>query len=393
MRHEHPYFIKWADNTINHPTGYTMWNGWGSVAHNNGPMFRYILESAAARKEKTIVISSCSDDLFPIPDSIVEQAEREGAALIAPVLCSFGPHVSREYVYIPASDDFFAHNMHDQFAPFRIPWERKTNLAVWRGGLSGEMLRINTVKRCVNMPYTDVKLIDNWPRPEYNPQKTPELFAGRIEAKDQCRYKAVFWIDGNCIPSNVLWVFATGSVPIIINETCYWFKNKIKPWVHYVPVNPDLSDLEKNVRWIFENDGEARKIAENALEFARTELTPERQRAHIDSEIDRRIRESREPPKKQPAPIETLSMLVSFSGGLHDERYIRKRAALIVESLVAYYDAMHKGDTEGITTHLDEFYKLLSEINTSNYPDVDHILQVALSQLVAANPDAARARA
>ncbi len=359
-----------------------MWNGWGSIAHHSGPMFRYILHAAASRSEKTVVISSCSDDIFTIPDTIIEQAKKDNATVIAPVLCSFGPTIRREYMYIPAHDEYFIHNMYDIFAPYRVPWEQKINKAVWRGGLSGEMLRINAAKFCVNVPNTDVKLIDNWPRDEYNPQKTPELFADRIEAYDQCRYKAVFWIDGNCIPSNVLWVFATGSVPVIINETYFWFKDKIRPWVHYVPVSADFSDLEKNVRWIFENDDEARKIANNALEFARTELTPEKQQAYINEEIDRHIRDNSLPIPSYPRPVEKLMPLLSFGGMAAKERYVRRRAAILVEALRRYYDEATRSDE-----HITTFVSTAKEINVSSYPEVDGIMKEVFDLLRSDFPD------
>jgi hypothetical protein len=385
MRHDHPYFIKDPSNNVNHPTGFPMWNGWGSIAHHSGPMFRYILYTTASRPEKTVVLSSCSDDIFTIPDGILEQAKKDNVTVIAPILCSFGPTIRKEYMYIPAHDEYFIRNMYDIFAPHRISWEEKINKVVWRGGLSGEMLRINTVKQCLNIPYTDVKLIDNWPRDEYNLKKTPELFADRIEAFEQCRYKAVFWIDGNCIPSNVLWVFATGSVPVIINETYYWFKDKIKPWVHYVPINADLSDLEKNIRWIFENDTEARKIAENALEFARTELTPEKQQLYLRDEIDRRIRENNDPlnsPPIYPQPVEKLMPLLSFGGMAAAERYVRRRAALLVEILRSYYDKTTRN-----AEHIQRFIEIAKEINISNYPEVDEIMKEVVSMLKKDFPD------
>ena len=378
--HEHPFFIKYANNYVNHPMGYTMWNGWGSVAHHSGPMFRYILYKAATSQDKTIVVSSCSDDIFPIPDEITEMAKAENAVVIAPVLCSYGPTLRREYLYIPASDEYFAQSMYDIFAPSRVPWEERKPYAVWRGGLSGEMLRIRAVQSCLNVPHTDVKLVDNWPRPEYNPQKTPELFAERIEAYEQCKYKAVFWIDGNCISSNVLWVFASGAVPIIINETCYWFKNMIKPWVHYVPVNPDFSDLEANVRWIFENDAEARKIAENALEFSRTQLSPEGQRAYLDAAIEEHIRKNREPAPTYPAAVEALFPLLSF-GNIQNSQRVRRKASHIVEGLLLYEGAMKQNDLTKATEHMDKVSKDIAVLADLKHPDIDTILNKTIEKL------------
>lgn len=383
MRPDHPYFIKDVDNYINHPTGYNMWNGLGSVANHNGPMFRYILEKAINLPEKTIVVSCCSDDSFSIPDDVLKQAKDHDAIVIAPVLCSFGRTMRREYLYIPASDDFFMRSIYDVFAPVRVPWEQRIPKAVWRGGLSGEMLRIDAVKFCMDVPYTEVKLNNGWPRPEYNPEKTPELFAEYMGPEQQCRYKAIFWIDGNCIPSNVLWIFASGSVPVIINETYFWFKDMIKPWVHYVPVKADFSDLADNVRWIFENDDDARKIAENALEFSRTVLSPEGQRTYLDKAIEEHVYRNKMLALSYPAPVERLFPLLTFGGLAYNERYVRKRAALMVESLLNYYN-----ESTRVKEHLDKFFRVVHEINVSNYPDVEEILQDALRLLEKDFPEA-----
>jgi len=35
------------------------------------------------------------------------------------------------------------------------------------------------------------------------------------------------------------------------------------PWVHYVPVKNDLSDLISNIKWLRENDSKAKEIAKN----------------------------------------------------------------------------------------------------------------------------------
>lgn len=369
MAHEHPYFIKDPENRVNHPTGFAMWNGWGSVAHHSGPMFRYILHKAAAHPQKNIVISSCSDDIYPLPEEVLACADKEGAVVIAPVLCSYGSVLRPEYLYIPASDEYFMYSLYEIFAPHRIPWEERIPKAVWRGGLSGEMLRIHTVQKCLHLPHADVKLVDNWPRPEYNPDKTPELFAPRIEPPEQCTYKAVFWIDGNCISSNVLWVFATGAVPILINETYYWFKDMIQPWVHYVPVRPDLSDLEANLQWIFDHDAEARRIAENALEFCRTRLSPEAQRAYLDESMEKRLQNGLQLSLPLPPLVERLMPLVSF-GAISNSQWVRRRGARMVECALRYMDP-----TTRCQEDMDAFDRMCSELLAKEHPRITEIVR------------------
>jgi spore maturation protein CgeB len=67
----------------------------------------------------------------------------------------------------------------------------------------------------------------------------------------------------------------------------YWLLKYLKPMVHYVPVNYDLSDLNEKIEWLVNNDAEAKKIAVNAMELARTVLSAEFQHGYLLKEIDR----------------------------------------------------------------------------------------------------------
>ncbi len=53
------------------------------------------------------------------------------------------------------------------------------------------------------------------------------------------------------------------------------FENWLKPYEHYIPVEMDLSDLEKKVEWAIQNDELAHKIAENGRNFVRNHVRVE----------------------------------------------------------------------------------------------------------------------
>ncbi|KAL7527229.1 hypothetical protein ACHAXR_001857, partial [Thalassiosira sp. AJA248-18] len=48
-----------------------------------------------------------------------------------------------------------------------------------------------------------------------------------------------------------------------------WFHDHLQPWVHYIPVATDLSDLREKYDWAEANPKEAQRIAEAGTEFAR----------------------------------------------------------------------------------------------------------------------------
>ena len=50
-----------------------------------------------------------------------------------------------------------------------------------------------------------------------------------------------------------------------------WFETTadlFKPYVHYIPIKKDLSDLIEKIQWCKNNDKECKKIAKNCYKFA-----------------------------------------------------------------------------------------------------------------------------
>ena len=83
-----------------------------------------------------------------------------------------------------------------------------------------------------------------------------------------------------------MWAFATGCVPIIISNVTHWFFDYIHPYIHYVPVKYDLSDLIETITWIRNNDKHAEQIAKNALYFSKQAFEPEFQKKYLKNSIE-----------------------------------------------------------------------------------------------------------
>ena len=115
------------------------------------------------------------------------------------------------------------------------------------------------------------------------------MFSDRCPLEEHMQFKYTLIIDGALIASSHQWMFASGCVPLMVSypNNDYWFKRYLKPGVHYVPVNYDLSDLEDKLAWLVANDDAAKEIADNAMNFARTILSAEFQQQHLRSEIER----------------------------------------------------------------------------------------------------------
>ena len=75
-------------------------------------------------------------------------------------------------------------------------------------------------------------------------------------------YKLLIDMDGNSNSwAGSYWKMASGS--LVLKVECgyhQWWNWRIQPWVHYVPVKCDLSDLEELIGWCLDPENEAAAI-------------------------------------------------------------------------------------------------------------------------------------
>jgi hypothetical protein len=94
-----------------------------------------------------------------------------------------------------------------------------------------------------------------------------------VQHTDFVRFKAAIDIDGN---SNT---WARGLFCSLLTGACVlkvdsehgfrqWYYDRLEPWVHYLPVKSDLSDLEAQVQRVLDDDALARSIGRAGREFA-----------------------------------------------------------------------------------------------------------------------------
>ena len=100
---------------------------------------------------------------------------------------------------------------------------------------------------------------------------------GFMSKKEQINYKMLINIDGRtCTFPGLLWRLLSNSVTLKQEtEDIQWFYPALKPWVHYIPLKRDMSDLVEKVKWVLANDGKAKKIAEQSTKFVKENLMME----------------------------------------------------------------------------------------------------------------------
>jgi len=52
------------------------------------------------------------------------------------------------------------------------------------------------------------------------------------------------------------------------------FYRDLEPWTHYIPVEANLKDLVKKIKWAESKEDEAKHVAEEGMKYARENLMP-----------------------------------------------------------------------------------------------------------------------
>jgi hypothetical protein len=86
---------------------------------------------------------------------------------------------------------------------------------------------------------------------------------------EMINYKYILDIDGNsCTWDATAWKLNSGSV-ILKTESRWrqWFYDDYLPWVHYVPINDDFSNLQEMYCWCEQNQDKCEEIVKNAKQL------------------------------------------------------------------------------------------------------------------------------
>lgn len=145
---------------------------------------------------------------------------------------------------------------------YDIEWEKKQSDVIWRGATTGQEQRVNLVENYFgkyNIGFATIKQ-----KPYLNHLQKP-----KASIKEQLTYKFIISLEGNDVASNLRWILASNSVPIMTEP--YWhswiMEERLEPYVHYLPLNESMSNLEELLEWAKENDAECKQIAENGKRY------------------------------------------------------------------------------------------------------------------------------
>jgi hypothetical protein len=229
--------------------------------------YRYSMTKLEIDRVTTILDGNCyAANQSRLLAETIRDPRPSGQAIVSPV-CEYNRHFGQlKHVIV---DD--------------IQWEHKKNIAVFRGAITGrnkaskgskdlqfcaQVPRCNMVYRYHNSSLVDAKAtqVGNNTYPELSePLNGVRLFGNRMNVKEMLQYKAIIMLEGNDVSTGFKWALFSNSVVLTQTPTCtsWAMEELLQPWVHYIPLSHDLSDVEEKVQWIVDHDNDAQQIARN----------------------------------------------------------------------------------------------------------------------------------
>eukprot|EP00457_Paulinella_chromatophora_P003876 gb/GEZN01003884.1/.p1 GENE.gb/GEZN01003884.1/~~gb/GEZN01003884.1/.p1 ORF type:complete len:531 (-),score=88.18 gb/GEZN01003884.1/:436-2028(-) len=145
----------------------------------------------------------------------------------------------------------------------------RTELANGLGKTRADLIDAKVTQNHMNyFPNDEARAANAQYEAKYGP-KTP-----RIKFFAFWKWKYLLNLDGTVAAYRMPALLAGNS--LVLKQESSWYETfyaELKPWVHYVPVKADLSDLVEKIEWAKTHDQEAQQIATNGRLYARQNLT------------------------------------------------------------------------------------------------------------------------
>ena len=172
-------------------------------------------------------------------------------------------------------------------------WAKKKNIAVFRGTSTGCGIDASTNKRIklaqISKKHPDIldAGITKWnlrPRKLQNVKyldyikkdQTGLKIANFLSGSQQSEYKYIIHVEGHVAAFRLSEELAMGSVLLMVeSDWKIWYSKMLIPYVHYVPIKSDMSDIIQVIEWCRVNDDKCKTISENATRFYRKYLCEE----------------------------------------------------------------------------------------------------------------------
>ena len=155
---------------------------------------------------------------------------------------------------------------------YDIKWNDKIDTLIWRGAPTGiqdyytfphEWKNLRMIFCYKHSDKYDVGINCSW-----NPWDDTFLKPS-LTLEEMLKYKYQVSIPGNDKDSSLNWKLASNSVVLMAKPTIesWLMEGLLQPYIHYVPLKDDYSDLEEIINWCKNNDNKCQEIVKNANAF------------------------------------------------------------------------------------------------------------------------------
>ncbi|KAJ7638350.1 glycosyl transferase family 90-domain-containing protein [Roridomyces roridus] len=173
--------------------------------------------------------------------------------------------------------------------PNNVIWSDKISKLYWRGKTSGGWIYDDNYHsfprfRLMDIARSQGKLMNVKFSEFHDGLCTEHCNADKVKAEyhivgdsspreEVYNYKYLFDVDGNSFSGRYHGLLKSGS--LVFKSTVFeeYFNDWLRPFVHYIPILPDLSDLVEKLEWAVQHDNEAHAIQETGQLFAERVLT------------------------------------------------------------------------------------------------------------------------
>lgn len=175
---------------------------------------------------------------------------------------------------------------------WRRTWKWRTPKGIFRGSYRTSCLDMNFIFHNMNMTNAGecgrgklLKLAHHYPNlldvGLFSENEHDEFFLANqswYERKDamtleqqSAKFRYVIYAEGNCGWADRLKLLLTTGMLIFLQETpcSEWYFGLMKPFVHYIPVKNDWSNLKEMIEWAIENDQKSQQIVSNSMKLGR----------------------------------------------------------------------------------------------------------------------------
>ena len=239
------------------------------------------------------------------PDKQIEEEYRHD--IYTPILSQCGNNNYHD-IPIPTQDDIlrlttniFPESCTNPYQDvnFEMEFKDKKPICVFRGSATGCGITAETnmrIKACMmsyDLEKNGINILDakltGWNRKpkiydgqfnQLDKSSFPKDFivgeSNKLSLDEISSYKYILNIDGHVKAFRLGNEMRMKSVVLLVNSPyTLWFSEYMKEFIHYVPIESDLSDLEEKIKWCNDNPKKCEEIVTNALDFYETYLNQE----------------------------------------------------------------------------------------------------------------------